>query len=136
MSQVDLETSELSGPALDWAVAHALGAEVKGHQFCKEPGSYVHPNCTVFPNGDAYTNWRPSTEWSHGGPLIDKYCVEVSSRSDFPFSFGPWGAAVTSTPDVFWTAETPLIAVCRAIVASKLGNTVQMPADLLEVPHV
>ena len=148
MNLIEVETIELSGPALDWAVLEAEGAPcfVMGDAW---PGNSVvdeaayggrvlilnqFGNLIVVDRGWR-GEWSPSTNWAQGGPLIDKYCSEVSSRTDFPFADGPWGASVTSDPDVFWVAPTPLVAVCRAVVARKLGRAVKVPAMLVEVAH-
>jgi hypothetical protein len=131
MSQmIEVKTAELIGPALDLAVGKALGAEVKGHAFSDAPGSYVFPNCTVFPDGSAHSRWRPSTDWIQGGPLIDRYlidfCVEHASVicsvlcDENGMHIGEYSYG-----------ETHLIAACRAIVAAKLGDTVQVPAELV-----
>lgn len=42
-------------------------------------------------------------------------------------------AKLDSTHPVFECGETVLIAACRAIVAAKLGESVQVPAELVEV---
>lgn len=131
---VEVKVSELSGKALDWAVGHALGAEVKGHAFCDAPGSYIQPNCTVFPvggvfeKGAAYSSYMPSTEWGHGGPLIDKL------RPNIVYHNGPDRtpmATMLNTHPAYESGETVLIAVCRAIVAAYLGDAVSVPAELI-----
>lgn len=135
---VKVKTAELIGPALDWAVGHALGAVVKGHKFCAKPGSYVHPNCTVFPDGSAATHWRPSTDWSQGGPLIEKFHVQTSFNG-CGFSRSPTGehwcayACNDSGEEMrpSGSGPTPLIAAMHAIVAAKLGDEVEVPEALV-----
>lgn len=131
MSQfVEVKTAELAGAALDWAVAMAEGWEsyrpeagwIKS-QFQKR---VVGP-IPVF--GDLHTHYSPSTEWAHGGTLIDKYNIWLS---------GPigdrkeWSAAIDLNNEEM-RGETALIALCRAIVAAKLGDVVQVPVELVRV---
>jgi len=128
MKQVNV--SELTGAALDWAVGYALGAEVKPHSFCDSPGSYVHQNCTVFPvgpvfeHGGAYSSFRPSSDWGHGGRMIEACRVSIIYTDEV---CDPCAWMDSTAP---WHGSTPLIAACRAIVASKLGDVVSVPDDL------
>ena len=104
-----IKTSELSGAALDWAVAVSVG---EGMSFARR----------VKING-----YSPSTDWSQGGPLIEQNKVQIS-----PCLSGRWMA---ETMDVIRlcsgiVGRTPLIAACRAIVAAKLGDVVEVPDEL------
>lgn len=123
MSQfVEVKTAELTGPALDWAVAKAVGGKVdwEGESKLLWFESSNHE----------WVVWSPSTDWAQGGPLIDKHHVGFSLFTD-------WVATV-ETPDsgvIIATESGPthLIAACRAIVAAKLGDAVQVPAELVGV---
>ena len=139
---VEVRTSELVGPALDWAVAKCSGMTLftMGEDW---PGNY---NVTVLA-GEApilildlvnrmwrehqgvTVPWSPSTNWAHGGPLRDKYKVDIT-EGDHAVS----ASILTEScecADV--SGPTALIALCRAIVAAKLGNVVQVPAELVVV---
>jgi hypothetical protein len=115
-----VNTCELIGPALDWAVAKSCGDE--------------HWTSGRNPDWFAWRmrNWKPSTDWAQGGPLIEKYVVSIEfgkNQDDFP----GWSAIVgpvtyMQEPDAF--GSTPLVAACRAIVTAKLGETVQIPDEL------
>lgn len=115
-----VKTSELIGPALDWAVATAEGLE----QYEGRAGAL----CWYDLNGDYFgpcDMWSPSTDWSQGGPLIEKYRVELVTRAL------DWQAMVDGFG--YWlTGETALIAACRAIVAAKLGDQVDVPDELMQ----
>jgi hypothetical protein len=106
MKTVKVKTSELTGAALDWAVAEAEGLMPSKNW----TGMY----------------YRPSTDWSVGGPLIERYEITVD-----PSRSGHWAAANESGNWV--ESNSPLISTCRAIVASKLGDTVEVPEQLVEV---
>ena len=116
MKTTTVETSQLSGPALDWAVAEAVGLV-----------AYTQPDGPVYLpiNGEA---WSPSTNWSQGGPLIGR--LEVLTQYDD----SSWYAIPMSEFGVIELyGPTPLIAICRAIVAAELGDDVEVPAELVEV---
>lgn len=113
---LEVKTADLIGPALDWAVKQAIGA-------VDEPGHIVQ-----FPDWHP-TPWmmgvyKPSTEWDHGGELIERYRIDLAAQ---PYS--GW-TATTDECDSWIAGDTPLIAACRAIVAAKLGDTVQIPEEL------
>lgn len=104
-----MKTSELTGAALDWAVA-----KCEGYDYYRLDGSGWTTDC-----------FNPSTDWSQGGPIIE--------REGIGFGFGvgihsdQWEAGYT-TPEE--TGPTLLIAAMRCYVASKLGDTVDIPEEL------
>ena len=75
---------------------------------------------------DGY-KFSPSTDWSQGGPIIERERIDVSYTGLL------WGAARQlneyEEPDE-WFGPTPLIAAMRAYVASKLGDEVEIPEKL------
>jgi hypothetical protein len=123
MSQmIDVKTSELSGPALRWAVAQAERLEVTIH-----PPAYGNGHrITVKGRPEAY---RPDMDWGQGGPLIENYKLDIGAPMES--KQGPWNANTEWGNPLGCKGETPLIAACRAIVAAKLGDTVTVPAELL-----
>ncbi len=102
-----MKTSELTGAALDWAVA-----KCEGKAFAEEGEKFK-------------TAYSPSTDWSQGGPIIER------ERIGFGFGVGidsnRWEAGY-ATPEE--TGHTPLIAAMRCYVASKLGDQVDVPEEL------
>ena len=98
-----MKTAELIGAALDWAVATANGDKL------------------ILAEED--WNWY-STDWAHGGPIIerDKITVEYTGDPD------TWCANIRADEEVY--GPTPLIAAMRVYVASKLGDTVDIPEEL------
>lgn len=129
MKTTTVETSQLSGAALDWAVAKAVGHDALFGQWgTLHYGAIIRQPVDLFP--DQTVPFRPSADWSQGGPLIQEEQVEICWQ-------GIDGKAV------FWIAhhedahynqsgDTPLIAACRAIVAAELGDDVEVPAELVE----
>ena len=115
-----MKTSELTGAALDWAVAKCEGVEV-----WREPdGIYL---CE---GGEVGFMFRPSTDWSQGGPIIERERIDVRYTGQL------WGATLRlneyEEPDE-WFGPTPLIAAMRCYVASQLGDEVEVPDELAEV---
>lgn len=119
-------TRDLIDSSLNWAVGHSLGAETKDHTFGIE-GSPKFTNCTVFPDGRAFTAFRPSTDWSHGGPIIEKRVDSLHTWND-----GTWEATVlvNRIEGIGGQGPTPLVAAMRALVASELGDEVDVPDEL------
>jgi hypothetical protein len=102
-----MKTSELTGAALDWAVAKCEGYRLD-----------------LVPEG----SYQPATDWSQGGPIIEREKISVLDAN------GCWGARKTywdssrSSRDYF--GPTPLIAAMRCYVASKLGDDIELPKEL------
>ena len=108
----------LKGVALDWAVAQAVGVEV-----ALVPPAYGLGWRLMTPSGLA---WSPTRWWSQGGPLIEQFLVDVWENG------GAWVAILTCENPMFEEdGDTPLEAVCRAVVALKLGSDVEVPKELL-----
>lgn len=119
---VEVKTAELTGPALDWAVAKATGETLGGESI---QDGYILVGLGV--DGDLQRKFSPSTEWSQGGPLRDSYDVgiEPGTPNGPPYAYVPGRDLEGSF------GETALIALCRAIVAAKLGDVVQVPKELI-----
>lgn len=156
-----VNVAELEGVALDWAVAQ-IDPMCNGLTWEVVPGGKVgfavisgektpcaflsHGSCLserMRLNRDGVRGYSPSTDWSHGGPLIDEFSVSlISSKTQFyegiafTATIGPFGQYIDdSLPGMiesdYSVGKTPLIAACRAIVAAKFGDTVEVPEELL-----
>jgi len=100
-----IKTQDLTGPALDLAVARAL----YGYEF-KQPLPF----------------FNPSVEWNQGGPLIEGEGISLE--------WSGWGGdeqwiACLKHDDEF-KGPTPLVAAMRCYVASRLGDEVEIPEEL------
>lgn len=104
----EMKTSELSGPALDWAVAKCDGI-TSGKDF-----AWFY---------DRRAAYRFSTDWSQGGPIIER--EELSSLKCY--GTGNWEC---NNGDIFCEGPTPLIAAMRCYVSSKLGDEIEVPEEL------
>jgi hypothetical protein len=107
-----IKTSELKDLALDWAVAK-----------CEKHASRHTVN--VFDFNDYFFN--PSTDWSQGGPIIEREKIRLDTT--WNFEDGYWSARM-DTVGGWWLGDTPLIAAMRCYVASQLGDEVEVPDEL------
>ncbi len=156
MKTIKVKTSELTGAALDWAVMK-LDPMCDGLEwlFDSDSGYFFgvcdnddveKMKCILLPHKlslkDRITYRRkgldfysPSTNWNYAGKLIDVYQVGISCPGTEmpPAPLKDWVAGVGIHCRHCMTGSTALIAICRAIVASKIGDTVEVPEQLVGV---
>ena len=110
-----MKTRELTGAALDWAVAKCEGAASI---------RFDGKNTRIGTGG----HFNPSTDWSQGGPIIERegICLYFNPEDATAFE---WHAEDRSHA---WYLEgpAPLIAAMRCYVASKLDDEVEIPEEL------
>ena len=128
-----IKTSELIGPALDWAVAYADGRTILS-TLCGE---------VVVADRKDGEPWRflPSTTYSEGMRIADREHIATSPTPDGMWSaYAPngtrWVPRSQSGVETYnWVYKqvgpTRLIAAMRCFVASKLGDEVEVPDELL-----
>ena len=104
-----MQVKDLTGVALDWAVAKCEGKAKKDL-----------PWKTV-------ERWQYSTDWSQAGPIIERKRIDIMWCGD------RWCAYATVPNGEVWVLEgtTPLVAAMRAYVAGKVGETIEVPAELI-----
>jgi len=110
-----MKTAELSGAALDWAVAKCEG---KSH-IVNAPHKYFY---------------SPSTDWKIGGEIMEREgidCVFHPGISDMPGGAknNKWTATHVDYYDEYESSSL-LEAVMRRYVAMKLGDEVEIPEEL------
>lgn len=110
-----VKTYELLGPALDWAVVFADGQNAA---YWLE--LYLSEGRRVFCQ-------QPSTNWSQGGPIIERERITIrfweNENEEFVSAYGRPGTEWIHGP-------AALIAAMRCYVASKLGEEVDVPDEL------
>lgn len=138
-----IKTNELTGAALDWAVAKCEGYRVRRNPF----------SGTVYDNFDNFywvdyhdgkevvrdlgwirpgyqSDYSPSTEWHQGGLIIEREKISIEIKSH-----GYWIASYQynylDEKEFLILGDTPLIAAMRCYVTNKLGNEVDVPDCLL-----
>ena len=129
-----IDTSTLTGPALNWAVATARGFTVYHNEMLNSsvmPGFWV----SGYYPGDL-NSWVPlnkiaaSTDWAQGGALIQQEKITVGPWDTSPFSahYGTVDMVTSRNPRL--VGPTPLIAAMRVYVSMQLGDAVEMPDEL------
>ncbi len=140
------KTAELTGALLDAAVAKAEGDDfIISRQWagtikreCEGKSEYTVEDCDhVYFDEDrcsrAYVScinkerragfWlHYSGKWEQGGPIIERERITVQASQA-----GDWRAFLGRGDTIHARADTPLVAAMRAYVASKLGDTVELP---------
>lgn len=129
-----MKTSKLVGPALDWAVAKAQDRLTVYINDIKLPGCSIvdvgideDNGLVAYVDGTyRYGAYSPSTNWSQGGPIIERERIKLDPRK------GQCEATIWNEPQIRWRSygPTPLIAAMRCFVASKLGDEVEVPKEL------
>jgi len=69
-----------------------------------------------------YRLYEPATDWAQGGPIIEREGITLTHQQT------QWVAQTDD--DVFAYGPTPLIAAMRCYVASRLGDSVNVPEEL------
>ena len=126
-----MKTSDLTGAALDWAVARCEG---KHAAKLSDRGVHVEAptvDCDEFFGGYFFS---PSVSWAQGGPImerikglmqktwLDTSRPELQCECHIHNYEGDW----------IQFGPTPLIAAMRCYVASKLGDEVDVPEEFIE----
>jgi len=146
-----MKTSELTGAALDWAVAKVRDIQddrivLQGRvQF---PGEKVPRQIArVFvrwlakehasPQAWAFCGQRyePSSDWVHGGPILDRERPRISPTMSGGFTASKKIVEMLddggfNTRWVHGTGPTILVAAMRCFVVSKHGEEIEIPAEL------
>lgn len=122
-----IKTSELT----DVQLAYAIGQI--------DPDAWVYDNLRIgklygkvstmlydHPDGEAL-QYSPASNWAQGGPIIEREFIRIQPESPY------WEAGTyTDAGDCFvGVGETPLIAAMRCYVASKLGDEIEIPQELV-----
>ena len=129
-----MKTSELTGPALDWAVTKC------------ETGQPLDTR------GAFLVAFKYSTDWAQGGPIIEQegittafcsgdlneprnYWTATAEQQGWQYGYGPYHEQDEDRSlQIYKTGvsvgPTPLIAAMRAYVASKLGDDIEVPPEL------
>lgn len=125
-NMVKIKTSELRDVALDWVVATIEGYENLGvvhskfhlrHFGISEVLMGIRKN----DEGPSFCNF--SYNWAHAGSIIEMEEVEL-----YKHQTNDWTATIRPNRE---RGATPLIAVMRCYVASKLGEEVEVPIEFV-----
>jgi len=121
-----MQTPELAGVALDWAVAQAQGLDYEVVDGTVVTGAkrYEANSANDYYGCEFDEVYSPSTDWAQGGPIIEREYMYLEYS-------GIWRAYCTQNGNSFLSVgSTPLIAAMCCYVASKLGDEVELPEEL------
>lgn len=130
-----IETSELTGRALDWAVSKSLGhsqeLDMSSH------GAVWEGWWESTPKPDDCYHILPyySKSWPSAGPIIEREGISIRKEPNGWYAFKNFSTA-TETPFTHCSAfdaggETAVEAAMRCYVQSKLGEEVDVPNELI-----
>ncbi len=122
-----IKTTELTGPALDWVVAQVVHANLQrtyGEPVFNPKTKRIYQTQGLQQIG---VNYSPSTNWSQGGPIIEREGITVCHGS--PVHGLEWLACDRSSTHI-QHGPSYLIAAMRCFCASKLGEEVELPEKL------
>jgi hypothetical protein len=111
-----MKTNELTGAALDWAVAKCESvplvlAPFTGARNFVIRGQNMKPTIVMY---------EPSIYWAQGGPIIEREGIAILQCPR------GWAARIGFGGE-YIEGPTPLIAAMRCYVANKLGDDVEIP---------
>lgn len=113
-----IKTNQLTGAALDWAVAKCEGQD---EEYVLDPEQF-----NLLRETSADSPFFYSTNWAQGGPIIER---EHIGTYHFVLPEDGWAASVFDGP--IYVGPTPLVAAMRCYVSSKLGDEVEVPEELV-----
>lgn len=130
-----MKTADLTGPALDWAVAECEGLD--------------YWRVDITPTRWTKDVFMPSTDWAQGGPIIERERIATRRHSNGKwfamassdlgdgeaskwtrFTFKDVPSSASTSRQCRFEGPTPLIAAMRCYIASKMGDEVDIPAEL------
>ena len=121
-----VKTAELEGRALDWAVAKALGLNPNFDPEARR--EYVGYAGFAEANGFGYAIKSYSTDWYQYGLIIDREKMDIK-----------WVGINNCRASIEWLdgehfeafGPTSLVAAMRCFVASRFGDEVEVPDELM-----
>jgi len=127
-----IKTTDLIGPALDWAVTYAemLAREDRGEHI----KSWVCDGILKGEQADPY-----SIDWLWGGPIIEREKIEITywhqpnqwqASTNERIQYDERGEFIEGS-DFQQFGHTALIAAMRCYVAFCLGDEVEIPNELV-----
>lgn len=110
-----IKVSEATPLQLNWLVTQCEGVDLSGKDRSAATNFLIECKCQ--------RKHRYSTDWSQGGPLLEREIARLEDLGDEGWEACGYGFTATG--------PTPLIAAMRCYCASKLGDEVEIPDELL-----
>ena len=121
-----MRTSELTGAALDWAVAKCEGREAKNTSWGGWMTTWSNPQDDGALEYEKLPHY--STNWAQGGPIIEREGISVRYRVGVNLTADIDGKHEQTVP--YRQPNAQLTVAMRCYVASKLGDEVEIPTEL------
>ena len=130
-----IKTSETTRMQLDWLVAKAFGfvpavweKRPWGRELvpAENPTAFTQNMLGPMGNNRSRRLINPTTDWAQGGPIIEREWISI-----YQVGNNIWKADIAGRFNS-GLCPTPLIAAMRCFVASKLGEEVEIPQEILE----
>jgi hypothetical protein len=120
-----MKTSELTGLALDWAVAKCEKLDVYLDYI---PWQWIDVGVLVdFSDSEHNIHYQPSTHWGWAGPIIEREGIQIQRHASGWIALPP---DTEFSEEAYQEGETPLVAAMRCYVASKFGDEIEIPEEL------
>ena len=122
------EVSKLEGLPLAYAVGIAEDLKIETW--------HSKSVAVLFQGAPRAVPWNPHTDWVQGGPIIEREKINTVFGTHELWSSTKNDLGAKRLEDSFKFRQygpTPLIAAMRCYVASKLGEHVEIPEELLNV---
>jgi hypothetical protein len=133
-----IKTAEAKDAALDWLVAIAEGFKPEQlyiNKWSKGSPASIYTR-TFDDDGNPYGYMTGpdrlySHKWEAGGPIIEREWLDITPWPNESDEELQWQCKQHDSIDCVAFGPTPLIAAMRCYVASKLGDEVEIPKELL-----
>jgi hypothetical protein len=121
---IKIKTHDLTGVALDWAVAKCEGSvniDASGLPWLPDESPNEYGEAVWF---------KPSTNWAQGGPIIEREFIELTTTNRSNEEL--WEAIFPGRGEdaVVQYGPTLLIAAMRCYVSTKLGDEIEIPKEI------
>lgn len=122
-----VKTTDLNGTPLNWAVAQCLGVTPVAVKKNYSEGwlLYSRPNATI--------PLEYSSKWAQGGLIIDQMMQGKFFLMENDDSCCHAAYSETEHDNAHGYGPTPLLAAMRCFVASRLGDEVDVPDELMKI---
>lgn len=142
IAMMKIKTSKLTGRALNYAVALAVGGyelipvppdiDGKNEGVVLAPVGYLESGYTFPPKGGLRIDFfvkQYSSDWRECGELINNYWIDLMFEEVDGVNY-----CYASPPHLmgdYATANIAQEAICRAVVMLEIGNEVEIPEELV-----
>lgn len=117
---IEVKVAEAEGATLDFMAARATGVEGPITWEWNE-----HREDWLITYDNEVHSFCPSSDWTQGGPLIDRFEIELFISAT---AKGRFGAGIKGRCAV--VSDSYLLSAMRVLVRAELGDTVAVPAEL------